>query len=660
MVPQTLPPETVVGSRFTIEQLLGHGGLGSLYLAVDRDTNERVALRVLASDLARSEVALDQLRAQVRLSSKLAHKNVARLFGMGKHSSLRYLACEYIDGHSLREVIAHKRRSGKVFSLKSAYNVIAHACNALRAALMLGLDPPLYHGLPGPGAIRISRAGRVKLCDFGLVCALPAGSAALGRLGDVYCMAPDLKLSPASTTPAADIYTLGATLYEMLCGHPPTDPYTPLVELVPQLPAAADQIVMRCLQTDPGLRFATPEDLKAAVYRVIEATSDSSNAAAYLDENASAPIPALTAWEPEALDGAFSANKMSGHTGAPAYDVGAAATLDAGAVAAPPAAHRGPIQAPPSRPAVPGALGLLTPLTTGPAVQAPGARLEDLLAEPIPDDAERWLVRHNGLDFGPFTLGDLKQQLYRGDFSGQEELVDQESGKQVAMRHHAALEMFVRLLEVHRQNEAIERARAEGSHRAKRRRAVLVTTVSLSVVAVAAAGVVWYVLNSRKPEVVVREVPGKPSEVQLKLDITWKNESAQTARRSASRRARKARARAGAAGSQLNDEHETHLGDVSQAGGDQLLSQQQIQSVMERNVQKLARCVIQQARRDPSLRSIAIDFGVKGSGLVSYVKVNGEGDGPFHACIAKGMQSIRFPSYDGSMTRASFAMNINR
>ena len=148
---QALPPGTVIGDRFNVQRLLGTGGLGDLYEAVDQKSERQVALRLFASDLLPDDGAADQLRDQVKAASTLTHKNIARVFGMGKESALRYLAMELIDGQNLRQLLERKRQAGRTFSLKGAYNVLAHVCNAL--AFAHEQQPQVVHGIPGPGAI---------------------------------------------------------------------------------------------------------------------------------------------------------------------------------------------------------------------------------------------------------------------------------------------------------------------------------------------------------------------------------------------------------------------------------------------------------------------------------------------------------------------------
>ena len=96
------------------------------------------------------------------------------------------------------------------------------------------------------------------------------------------------------------------------------------------------------------------------------------------------------------------------------------------------------------------------------------------------------------------------------------------------------------------------------------------------------------------------------------------------------------------------------------SGGDELLSQSVVQRVMRQNFGKITPCVMSEYRRNASLTSVIIAFGIKGSGNVGSVAVNGKTSGPFHSCVARRMRRISFPKFDGSLTRASFSMSLKR
>lgn len=98
---------------------------------------------------------------------------------------------------------------------------------------------------------------------------------------------------------------------------------------------------------------------------------------------------------------------------------------------------------------------------------------------------------------------------------------------------------------------------------------------------------------------------------------------------------------------------------MSKEGGDALLTQRAVQRVMAQNFPKLKGCVIQAVRANPGLKAVLIEFGIRGTGSVKSVKVNGYSAGAFHSCISRKMRTISFPKFDGQLTRASFSMNLS-
>ncbi|MBW2734747.1 MAG: protein kinase [Deltaproteobacteria bacterium] len=637
MTAQALTPGNIIGGRFQVEAHLGGGGLGDLYKALDQKTEKPVAIRILASELARSDEVMERLRGQIKRASGLNHKNIARVFGMGKEGSLRYLASEYIEGHSLRQLVERKRRTGKTFSLKGAYNVIAHLCNALEEG-----HHQLIHGLPGPGAVIVNRAGRVKLADFGIVAAMQPNSAFFDQLGDRYAMAPELPLAPESITAAADVFTVGVVLHELLTGVPPSTPREPMSNLVNGINPAVESVVNRCLQGEPSGRFTTLAEVKAAFYAAIQDDSVQDPVAQKPQPPTQAHVQAQPQPQPQAPLAVVSPQ------------------------APPQGAPSGPVVTPM------GPLGGIQPQPTGPFGLAPSAttsgtfnpldaqlgagpqavNIQSLLAE-TGDATERWLIQKDRLDFGPFSLGDIKQQMYKGEFSGDEIIVDQETGDRGSIRHHPDLAEFTRVLERHQQVEAAHQNVAQADRQDRRRRALVVSIVMVSLVVLAGAGIgLWYFVFRKPPEtrekIVYRDRPGN-----LSIKVAFNSEPADQAKKRRAWRKRPRRRKKQASGSDV-----TYLGDASKSGGDALLSQGKIQRTMARGVNKLTRCVQNEYRRNRTLRKVTIAFGVKGSGDVSYSKVNGQTSGPFHRCISRKMRLIKFPKYDGGLTHASFTMTL--
>ena len=553
--------------------MLGQGGLGELYLATDNSSGQALAVRVLAQDLLRSEATVEKLRAKVKAASSLSHKNIARSFGMGRERTHRFIAAEFIDGRSLRSVIARKKKANKTVGIETAYNIISHLCNALTYA-----GDTMPHGLPAPGSVLINKAGRVKLADFGLASTLAPAVRSTSRLADLRYLAPELSERPDQPSCTSDVYTLGLVLHELVSGRLPSDP----TSIDMSLPDALRSLLQRCL-APVGSRIHNAEGLKLALHQAL-------------------------------------------HT-----------------------SHLAKVEA-----------SVKQSLTE--TVGNPMARqvsIEELLAAADTDSDERWLVQKDRLDFGPFSLGSLKRALFRGEFSGDEFLLDQETGQRVSMRHAPGMAEFIRQLEHHQSAQRaheVEKQRRQGS---RRRRNTMVILLLAGVLLLGGGAVLVAYRMQQQPQVreriVYRERNNGPP---LKgLHIQWKAEPKEQARRrrAMSRRRRRGRRKASKAGQEV-----TYLGDASKSGGDELLSQKVVQQVMRKNFRRLTGCVRQAWRRDPKLSKVSIDFGVQGTGQVRSVRVNGLDGGPFHDCIAAKMAQIRFPKFDGPLTRASFSMSLQK
>jgi hypothetical protein len=191
----------------------------------------------------------------------------------------------------------------------------------------------------------------------------------------------------------------------------------------------------------------------------------------------------------------------------------------------------------------------------------------------------------------------------------------------------------------------------------RRRRAILVGIVAGSLGILATGGAITAYLLTKDPQtrerIVYRERDNLGTLIKG-IDITWKKEPEGQAKQRKILRRRPRRSGKGRA----EDDDVTRFGDATQEGGDALLSQKVVQDVMASNFGRLKSCVVSAARRDPTLREVVIEFGVRGTGRVSTVQVNGQRSGPFQGCVLQRMQAIRFPAFDGQITRAVFSMNL--
>ena len=650
---------TVVGGRFLVESNLGQGTLGRVCRASDQKTRRPVALRFLSGRLCQDTAVMERMREQVQLASRLQHKNIVRVYGLGKEGEQHYLVMEYIEGQSLRQLLDKKIASHNTFSLKGAYNVAAHLCNALHHA-----HGSLVHGLPGPKAILVNNVGRVKLSDFGVYCALSGGQELLTRLSDIYSMAPEIRGDPTAATRAADIYTVGVVLFELLTGQRPESEMSVPSHLIQNIGGEVDEVVRRAMQPNPAERFEDLQQLKAAFYAAISsdeaplASQNKDDVAAWVESSTIPPVlqnqPAAVAAEPEAAEppGAMP----------PAAAVPAAPAAVPSPAAQPAAAGGDPFQIAPNN------TGPMAQSTPGAAQVAPvavpatprAASIEEMLVDDGGDSTERWLIQKDRLDFGPFALGELKQQLYKRQFSPDDMVLNKETGDVTRIRNHALLREFIVHLEshfAHKEADSLAEARLDKD---KRRRTVTVLFVAMALIVLGAGGAVaaWFLTKDPEIEerIVYREKEADIDKLINGMEITWKKEPPQKKRKKRRRRPR--RKSAGGAAATKGGESVTYLGDATKEGGDERLTQPVIQRVMQKNFRKLIPCFLAARRADSSLREVNIDFGIKGSGRVNSAKVNGKGGGGLQSCILSRMKTIKFPSFDGALTPASFSMSL--
>jgi hypothetical protein len=555
-----LPVGTVVAGRFRIQGFLRSEGGTDVYQAIDSQGGSAVLLRLLSE----APTARAALEADLAKAARLDHKNLTHVAAVGDYAGMLFVAVEAEDGHNLRELIEAQRAQGKTIGLDYARTLLGHVANALDG----GAQAALAHGGLNPANIWITRAGRVKLSDLGLARGLPA----LARRGGPPGAPEGLYVAPevtrgAAPTASADVYSMGAIVYELVTGHPPVAPLRTPSELVPDLSPAVDAVIGRALSAQTHARFTTPAELIAAL-------------AAAAGEGA-APSTVSSAAAPRITLGK-------------SFDV----------------------------------------------TQAAG----------MADSDERWLIQKDRLDYGPFSLAQLMAQVERGVFGAEHLIVDIDSGERQKIKDHPHLGQFA--LDAERRLEAARRARAEDAHVTdERKKSRLTLFISGAAVLVVLGGLTVYLLQrhaASDEELVSRISDGDVDEFlkNVKLEFTPQKKAAA--------------ARRPAASGGKNDDFNTatSLGDVTQGGGDAVLSDAKVQQVMMGNYRKLIPCVMQEKHHNAGLTDIEVEFVVLGTGKVSAVRVNGQHNGPFPACVLARMQTFGFPSYAGKKTVASWSLSL--
>ena len=257
---------------------IGRGGMGVVYLARRTLLNRKCALKmILAGEHAEAEAAVRFL-AEAEAVARLSHPNVIRIHSIGEHEGFPYLELEYVEAGSLEG-----RLEGKPWPARDAVKLVEALARGVAEAHRLGI----VHRDLKPANVLMTGDGVPKVTDFGLAKCVGVDSGltvAESIIGSPSYMAPEQAFGRAHEAgPRADVYGLGAILYELLTGRPPfigTNMYETLEQvrtaepvrpsrLVPGLPRDLETIVMECLHKDPARRFATASDLADDLHRFL-------------------------------------------------------------------------------------------------------------------------------------------------------------------------------------------------------------------------------------------------------------------------------------------------------------------------------------------------------------------------------------------------------
>ena len=256
----------MIAGRYELEELVGTGGMSSVYRANDRQLERPVALKLLHERLGADDEHVTRFRHEAESVARLSHPNIVPVMDRGVDDGRQYIVFEYVDGESLRQLLD---REGPLRVRRALEIAIAVA-----DGLAFAHDHGIVHRDVKPQNVLISRDGEIKVTDFGIARSADSGLTQTGTvLGTSNYLSPE-QAGGQQVTAAADVYSLGVVLYELLAGDVPfpggnqvvvalrhaTEAPPPLPRGVPPRLAAA---VTRALAKDPARRFASMADFAA-------------------------------------------------------------------------------------------------------------------------------------------------------------------------------------------------------------------------------------------------------------------------------------------------------------------------------------------------------------------------------------------------------------
>ncbi len=260
----------LLNNRYRLLDLVGSGGMAVIYKGVDTLLQRRVAVKILRERFASDPAFLARFQREAQAAANLDHSNIVTVYDVGheEHGNRHYIVMEYVDGQDLKTLIRQRER----LSINETLDVTSQICAGVGHAHKANL----IHCDIKPQNVLVTRDGRVKVADFGIVRALSES----GLTESETVWGSPLYLSPEQAageppSPASDVYSIGVVMYEMLAGSPPfqaekpaalalmhmREEPPPLAVYNSQVPPRLDWIIRKLLAKEPSARYRTAEQL---------------------------------------------------------------------------------------------------------------------------------------------------------------------------------------------------------------------------------------------------------------------------------------------------------------------------------------------------------------------------------------------------------------
>ena len=271
---------TIFAGRYEIIEELGKGGMGRVYRVFDKKIEEEVALKFINPEIASDKMTIERFSNELKIARRIAHRNVCKLYDLGKEEGSHYITMEYVRGESLKSMI------GMMGQLSAGMVVVLakQVCEGLAEVHRLGV----VHRDLKPSNIIIDKEGNVRIMDFGIARSLKAkGLTAAGvMIGTPEYISPE-QIEGKEVDKHSDIYSLGVILYEMVTGRLPFEGETSLsialkhkAEIPPdpkqfnaQIPEDLSRVILKCMEKNKEKRYQDAEALLSDLNKIEEEIS---------------------------------------------------------------------------------------------------------------------------------------------------------------------------------------------------------------------------------------------------------------------------------------------------------------------------------------------------------------------------------------------------
>ena len=282
------PDQRLLGGRYEVRSLIGRGGMAQVHLGRDIRLSRLVAIKMLRVDLARDAIFQTRFRREAQAAASLNHPNIVAVYDTGEEAvqgadgkvvSVPYIVMEYVEGHTVKELLADSTPVPIPEAVEISSGVLA--------ALQYSHGAGLVHRDIKPGNVMLTNSGKVKVMDFGIARALADSQATMTQANAVIGTAQYLSPEQARgevVDERSDIYSAGCFLFELLTGQAPfngdsavslayqhvSEPPPVPSSIAGDIPPELDRVVLKALAKDPNARYASAADMEVDLVRAAD------------------------------------------------------------------------------------------------------------------------------------------------------------------------------------------------------------------------------------------------------------------------------------------------------------------------------------------------------------------------------------------------------